>query len=111
MRKRTTIALIIFNIVLIVTLYFTKIDKGIINKLSLFLTASLALLISYLTGIIREKNGLINGLVIGITIAMISAIIHYFYAKDFFDLLYIRLAIFILAAISGGVFGVNKQKE
>lgn len=98
-----------FNIVLIVVLTFMKIDKNIINKVTMFLSATLLFQISYLSGIIKGKHGLINGLVIGISAGILSAIIHFIFAKGYYDILYIRLMIYILSACSGSVYGVNKK--
>ena len=109
MNKKQTILLIILNIIVFIVINYLIQNKELLNKISIFLTASFSLLLTYLFGLIRGKNGLILGLIIGISIASISTIIHYLYAKDYFDHLYIRMGVIILSGASGGVFGVNKK--
>ena len=109
MNKKQTILLIILNFVIFIVLNYFILNKELLNKISIFLTASFALLLAYLFGLKRGKNGLILGLIIGISIASISTITHYIYAKDYFDHLYIRMGVIILSSTSGGVFGVNKK--
>ena len=109
MNKKQTILLIVLNIIVFIVLNYIILNKDLLNKISIFLSASFALLLAYLFGLNRGKNGLILGLIIGISIASISTIIHYVYAKDYFDHLYIRMGVIILSGASGGVFGVNKK--
>ena len=109
MKKITTTFLIILTILITVILSILIKDKDLVNKITIFLSAILALLISYLTGITKRKNGLITGLIIGISIASISLIIHYIFARTLFDFLYLRSSIIILSSVSGCVFGVNKN--
>lgn len=93
---------------IIVISIFVK-DKEIASKVTIFLTALLSLLLSYITGLTKGRHGLLNGLIIGISIAGISLIIHFIFAKDFFQLLYIRAITVILSGASGGIMGVNKK--
>ena len=111
MKKRLTTIFIMFIIVTMILLNIFLKDKDLINKITIFLSAALSLLIAYLTGINKQKNGLINGLIIGITISVISVTIHYFFVKELFSILYIRSAVIILSGACGGVLGVNKKTD
>lgn len=109
MKKRISAILTLIIILGIVLLSIFIKDKGLVNKITIFLSAILALIIAYFTGLIKRKNGLINGLIVGISIATISLIIHYFFAKNNFNYLYLRSIIIILGGASGGILGVNKN--
>ena len=111
MKKRLTTIFIMFIIVTMILLNIFLKDKDLINKITIFLSAALSLLIAYLTGINKQKNGLINGLIIGITISVISVTIHYFFVKELVSILYIRSAVIILSGACGGVLGVNKKTD
>ena len=111
MKKKITTFLIILIVLIIIILSVFIENKDLVNKITIFLSAILSLLIAYLTGIIKRKNGLITGLIIGISIASISLVIHYIFAKNLFEFLYLRSSIIILSSVSGCVFGVNKKME
>ena len=109
MKKTMGILFIPLIIITIILLNVFIDDKILLNKITIFLSAILSLLIAYLTGITKQKNGLINGLIIGISISIISITLHFFFAKDLFSILYIRSAVIILSGACGGVLGVNKK--
>lgn len=109
MNKKISFILIFINIIALISLAFFNLNKDTVNKISIFLSALLSLLLSLLLGNKKQKNGLIWGLVIGISIASISSIIHFIYAKDLFNLLHIRMGIIILSGGCGGIIGVNKK--
>lgn len=111
MKKKYLIIISILTAVILVGLNFVIKDKELLNKISLFLSGLISILISYFIAINYKKNGLIIGLIVGITVSIISVIIHYFFSKIYFDTLYIRLLIFILCGASGGVLGVNKKTD
>lgn len=101
-------------VIIFVTIVLTNIlinDRDLINKITIFLSSLLTIIISYLVGISKQKSGLINGLIIGITISTISIIYHFLFAKEFFSILYIRSAVIILSGACGGVLGVNKKTD
>lgn len=109
MKKSILIALsfLIALAIIIISIFVT--DKELVNKITIFLSALLSLLISYIIGFTKRKNGLVYGILIGISIATISLIIHFIFAKELFSLLHIRSLIVILGGASGGVMGVNKK--
>ena len=109
MNKKITYIFIIVNILSLIGISFLDIDKNLINKLSIFLSASLSLLIGLVFGFKKGKNGLLWGIVIGISIATLSSIIHFITATQYFGPLYIRMGIIILSGSAGGVIGVNKK--
>lgn len=111
MKKKIVLVLIIVLILLLIGLNFIIKDKDLMNKISLFISGVISLMIAYYIGLNKRKNGLIIGLIVGISVSIISLIIHYFFAKVYFDTLFIRLSIFILSAASGGVLGVNKKTD
>ena len=111
MKKTIGILFIPLITIVIILLNVFLEDKNSINKITIFLSAILSLLIAYLTGIIKQKNGLINGLIIGISISIISITLHFFFAKELFSVLYIRSAVIILSGACGGVLGVNKKTD
>lgn len=104
--------LIIFSLMIMLSIIIISIfldDKGLVNKITIFLSSLLSLLLAYIAGLTKRKRGLINGLIIGISIATISLIIHFIFAQNYFELLYIRSLTVILSGASGGVLGVNKN--
>ena len=109
MNKKTSSILIFINIIALISLAFFNLNKDTINKLSIVLSALLSLLISIVYASKKGKNELLLGLLIGISIAFVSSIIHYFYAKEFFNLLHIRMGIIIVSGGCGGIIGVNKK--
>ena len=102
------IGITIITLTIFLLTIFVK-DKDLVNKITIILSALLSLLIAFMTGITKKKHGLIYGLVVGISIASISLLFHYIYAKEMFDTLYLRMLIVILSGASGGVIGVNKK--
>ena len=86
-------------------------NKSLVNKISLIISSFISLLLAYLVAIIKGKNGLLIGLIIGITFSGISLGVHYFVAKEYFNSLYIRLIIFMISGCCGGVIGVNKKTD
>ena len=111
MKKRFALIIVILIFLSIVLLNIFLKDKNLINKITIFLSAFLSLLIAYITGISKQKNGLIYGLIIGISISAFSVIFHFFLAKELFSILYIRSAVIILSGACGGVLGVNKKTD
>ena len=109
MKKITVITMIFLIIITMILLIIFVGNKEIVNKITIFLSAILSLLLSFLIGYKKRKNGLINGVVIGISIATVSLIVHYIFAKEMFDLLYLRSLTVILGGASGGVMGVNSN--
>lgn len=90
---------------------FDIFEKDVVAKVSLFLTAIISFVLAYIIGIKKNKNGLSNGMIIGISIAMISLIIHFTLKTLYFDTFYIRGLVFMFSGAAGGIIGVNKMKE
>lgn len=111
MKKRLALTFVSLIIIVMILLNIFINDKDLINKITIFLSAALSLLIAYITGLTKQKKGLVNGLIIGISISVISVTIHYFFAKELFPILYIRSAVIILSGACGGVLGVNKKTD
>lgn len=109
MKKSITLLFIFLCTLSIIFITIFVNNKELVSKITIFLSALLSLLLAYLTGITKRKNGLINGVIIGISIATLSLVIHFIFGKEFFDLLYIRSLVIILSGASGGVIGVNKN--
>ena len=109
-KRFTSFSIIVVFISIVLTNILIK-DKNVINKITIFLSALLTILISYLVGITKQKNGLINGLIIGITISIFSISFHFLFAKELFSIQYIRSAVIILSGACGGVLGVNKKTD
>ena len=109
MKKSIAIFLSILDILIITLLGLLVEDKILVNKITIFLSAILSLLISYIIGVTKGRYGLLNGLIVGISIASVSTLIHFLFAKEFFSFLYLRVSAIILSAASGGVYGVNKK--
>ena len=109
MKKKLLLLLILLLTIAIVILNIFIKDEELLNKITFILTTIITIFLSYLTGIIKGKNGLINGLIIGISVSLLSLIIHYLFIRIYFDTLYIRMAIFMLSGAAGGVIGVNKK--
>jgi putative membrane protein (TIGR04086 family) len=109
MKKSIAVFFTFLTMISIIIVSIFVYDKTIASKITIFLSALLSLLLAYITGLTKRRHGMLNGIIIGISIATISLIIHYIFAKDFFDLLYIRSLTVILSGASGGVIGVNKE--
>ena len=108
--KKIFYFLMVLNLGLIALTWIYIPDKELANKLALFLSITLAFLISYITGFNKGKKGLIIGIIVGLTICTISLVLHFFFAKDIFMYLPLRLVTIFLSALSGGVMGVNNKK-
>ena len=110
--KKYYIILISSFIVLLSFLFFyifEVLDSEIIAKITLFVTTIIAFILSYITALKKKKNGLTNGLIIGISIAIVSLGIHYFFKSVYFDTFFIRALVFITSSAAGGIIGVNKE--
>lgn len=109
--KKILIPIAIYIIILSILLFLVLqeiIDKSLVSKITVFLTATISFIISYKVCSIKGKNGMANGLIIGISIAMISLLIHYILKTDGFDIFFIRGLIFMISGAAGGITGVNK---
>ena len=51
-----------------------------------------------------------NGMIIGISIAMLSLIVHYLSKTELSDIFFIRGLVFMVSGCMGGVIGVNKKQ-
>ena len=111
MKKRFPVLVLVLLIIAIIVINLTVDNKDLIDKISIFLSSLISLIVAFLIALRRGKNGLVIGLIIGISISSISLLVHYFIAKDYFDTLYIRLLTFVISGISGGVIGVNKKTD
>lgn len=112
--KKTYITLLICIIGIISLVLLNNLEvlsKDIVAKITLFLTSIIAFILSYIIGIKKNKNGLTNGLIVGISIAVLSLIIHYFLKTLYFDIFYVRGTIFMISGACGGIIGVNTKKE
>ena len=110
--KKTTIVLIVSTILLIIVSimgFLEIISKELSTKMTLFITATIAFILAYLTGIKKEKHGLTNGIIVGISIAIISLAIHFISKTIYFDLFFVRGLVFIISGAMGGIIGVNKN--
>lgn len=111
--KKTVLTLLmcILGIVGLVLLgVFDIINKDIVAKITIFLTAIVAFIMSYLTAKKRNKHGLANGMIIGISIALVSLLIHFMLKTYYFDIFFIRGLVFMVSGAFGGVIGVNKTE-
>lgn len=111
LKNKLAILMLFLLIIIDILLYVFIENKDLLNKILLFTSAFIALILSYIFSYKKGKNGLIIGLIIGITFSALSLTIHYFFAKEYFDSLYLRLLIYITSAASGGVIGVNKKTD
>lgn len=111
--KKTVLTLLmcILGVIgLVILSVFDVMDKGVVAKISIFLTAIVAFIISYLTGKKKNKHGLANGMIIGISIALISLLIHFMLKTYYFETFFIRGLVFMASGAAGGVIGVNKTE-
>lgn len=108
MKKVLAIIVLILMIILTV-ISVIKLDPLLTNRLTIFTSSIISLLLAYLIALKKRKNGLIWGLIVGISLSFISMSIHYFFAQDFFNYLYLRIGIIIFSSASGGVIGVNQE--
>jgi putative membrane protein (TIGR04086 family) len=90
---------------------FEIISKELVAKSSLFITAIISFLLAYFRGNKKQKNGLANGIIIGITIAILSLIIHFITKTEFYSVFFVRGLIFMISGAMGGIIGVNRVKE
>ena len=109
MKKRFSMLVTILLIIVLVVMNITIKNKNLVDKISIFITSLIALSIAYLAGFSRGKNGLVIGLIIGISVSCVSLVFYYLFAKEYFDSLYIRLLTFLISGMCGGVIGVNKK--
>ena len=90
---------------------FEIISKELVAKASLFITAIISFILAYFRGNKKQKNGLANGIIIGITIAILSLIIHFITKTEFYSVFFVRGLIFMISGAMGGIIGVNRVKE
>jgi len=112
--KKTTITIIVSLIAIIAFIvlgFLNIISFDIVPKTTIFLSAIVVFSLSYTTGYKKGKNGLSNGVIIGITFGIISLIIHYFSKTNHFDTFFIRALVFMISGASGGIIGVNAKTK
>ena len=109
-KKISSFLLVVLMLMLIVINVLIK-DKNLVNKITIFISSLITLLIAYIAGIKKGKKGLVVGLIVGISISSISLLIHFIIAKEYFDTLYLRLLTFMVSGVCGGVIGVNKKTD
>ena len=111
MKKRIPLLILMLLITTIIVVILIIKNKNLIDKITLFISGLISLLIAYIIGAKKGKNGLVIGLIIGISFSSVSLIVHYIIARNYFDTLYIRLLTFIICGACGGVIGVNKKTD
>ena len=111
MNKKISSSLLVVLILMIIVVNIFIQDKNLVNKITIFISSFISLLVAYIVGIKIGKKGLFIGLIVGISISSISLLIHFIIAKEYFDTLYLRLLTFMVSGICGGIIGVNKKTD
>lgn len=112
---KKTIILLLMCVLSIICLsllaVFEFINTELAAKTSLFITAIISFTLAFMRGIKKQKNGLLNGVFIGITVAILSLIVHFITKTEYFSIFFVRGLIFMISGASGGIIGVNRVKE
>lgn len=103
----TFLLLLIFAILLT----YTQISENIINPVIIIITAISILIGSSIGNIKLQKNGLVNGALIGgiymITIYLISSILNWKFGLEIQSI--IMIVVGMIFGVLGGIIGVNKK--
>ena len=98
-------------IIFAILLTFTEVSESMINPVIIVITAVSILIGSSIGNIKIQKNGLLNGAIIGaiymITIYLISSILNWEFGLKIESI--IMIAIGMIFGILGGIIGVNKK--
>ena len=103
----TLVMLIIFSIILT----YTNIQENVINPVIMIITAISILIGSSLVSMKLNKNGLINGGLIGgiyiLIIYLVSSILNWKFSLNLQSIIMIVTA--VIFGVLGGIIGVNKK--
>ena len=103
------IILSIIAVIYTLLLYYQKIDTSIrsYNIITFIIGVISFFILGIISGIVANKNGLLEGLIAALMIILITLIINLFLKINFHHNNFVKMGSYLLSSCLGGVIGVN----